>query len=66
MMFLLFMIAWMVDGQGDNSCDPIMVQDVPKRPGDNGYHIRIDRLPTDYVPGQQYRGKLDAASAALV
>ena len=55
--FLLFVTIWIASAQEEESCDPVMVPHIPKRSGDNGYRIRIDRHPTDYVPGQEYRGK---------
>eukprot|EP00057_Strongylocentrotus_purpuratus_P033502 XP_791634.3 PREDICTED: spondin-1 [Strongylocentrotus purpuratus] len=39
-----------------------MVPNIPKRNGDNGYRIRVDRLPTDYVPGQEYRVLLQSTT----
>lgn len=62
---LLFVTIWIVSGQEEESCDPVMVPNIPKRNGDNGYRIRVDRLPTDYVPGQEYRGKFHPVSAKV-
>lgn len=32
--------------------------EIPKRPGDNGYRIRILRQPEFFTPGETYQGSL--------